>query len=223
MLIDNKNKALIVVLVLCCFTKTFFSQTVYTNKETQSFGFTVGMTSSDIYRDTINYEQGIFFNGGLVYTLSFSDKSNIGMELLYTGKKVKRSKPIMKFAFSYIDVPVYYQLKLSDNFKLNLGIQYSNYVNATYDTLDGSKSNGVHTQPLTTTMGNDFGVLAGLEFGITKNLFVSARYTLSVKSFAETQSPYFGVFQFSFKYVVFRGYKQLFKKRKETATAYFRL
>ena len=182
MLTNNKNKALILVLVLYFFINTSFSQTIYSNKESSTFGLTVGMTSSNLYRDTIKYDPAISFTGGLVYVLSITEKSNVGLELLYTGKVVKKSKPITRFNFSYIDLPIYYQRKISDNIRIDAGIQYSIFANSKFDTLDGSKASGVHFQPLKTKMGNDFGVLAGLEFGITKNFFVSARYTLSVKS-----------------------------------------
>ncbi len=217
---NNSSKALILMLVLCFFSTFAFSQTVYSNKEAQSVGFTIGLTSSDIYRDTINYEPGIFLNAGFTYTISLSEKSNLGLELLYSRNAVKRSKPIAKYFFDYVEIPFYYQQKISDNFRLNLGIKYSNFISSTYDTLDGEKSTGVHVQPLKTKMGNDFGILAGIEFGITKNLFAAARYTISAKSFTEDKSPYMGIFQLSFKYVVFRGYQQIFNKKIETAAEF---
>ncbi len=220
MLNDTNNKLLLVLIGLYLFTENSFSQTYYSNKESSSFGFTVGLTSSDIYRDTIKYESGIFFNAGFVYTLAVTGKANIGIEILYSGKAVKRSKPIVKYRFGFVDIPFYYQLKLSDNFKLNAGIQYSKFILSQYDTLDGGNSAGVHTEHLKTKMDDDVGLLAGLEFGVSKNLFVSARYTLSSKSFLEKNSAYFGVFQLSFKYVVFRGYKQLFNKKQETAATF---
>ena len=213
MLHSDNNKALIVVLGLCFFTSYLFSQTVYSNKESSSFGFTAGLTSSDIYKDTINYEQGISLNGGFAFTFAVSDKSNIGVELLLTGKTVKRSNPIIKYRFSYIDIPVYFQRKLSENIKLDLGVQYSTLVKAKYYILEGSHAGGVLDQPLATKMTNDIGVLAGVELGILKNLFVAGRYTYFVNSIIQPESPCWGVFQFSLKCVVFRGHKQLFNKK----------
>ena len=121
----TSKKAFIIIWVLCFFSRTVFSQDVYSNKESATFSFTLGLTSSDLYHDTINYSQGILFNGGLVYTLTFSDKLNAGIELSYTGKSVKKDNPIIKYRFGYIDIPLYLQYKISDGIRANIGVQYS--------------------------------------------------------------------------------------------------
>lgn len=208
------NKALLLFMVLCFFSGSVFSQDVYSNKESATFSFTVGLTSSDLYRDTINYSQGIMFNGGVIYTLTFSDKINGGIELVYEGKAVKKDKPIIKYRFGYIDIPLYLQYKFSDGIRANFGIQYSNYLNANYFFIDPGKANGMHKETLSTNINNDFGIILGAEFNINKNFEIGARYTMSARTFMDKSDPYFGVFQLSFKYVVFRSYKKYFHKKK---------
>lgn len=208
------NKALILIVVFCFFSRTVFSQDVYSNKESATFAFTVGLTSSDLYRDTINYSAGILFNGGFVYTLTFSDKLNGGIELLFTGKALRKEKPLTKYRFGYIDIPLYLQYKFSDGIKANLGIQYSKMLDANYLNIDPSQANGMHKKPLDSNLDNDYGVLLGAEIHLNKNLELAARYTLSAKSFVDKSTPYFGVFQLSFKYIVYRSYKQYFHKKE---------
>jgi len=217
MLKNKFYKALITLLMLCFFSNITTAQTVYSNHESSTFAFTVGLTTTGLYRDTIKYQQGIFFNGGFVYALAFSDKSNLGIELLLTGKAIKTSSPLIKYHFIYIDLPIYYQYKFSHNIRSDIGIQYSQFYAATYDTLDGSKGRGVNTVKLNTNMKNDLGVLGGIELGIQKNLFINARYILSTNAFLNSPTPYFGMFQFSFKYVVFRGYKQFLNNKTTTS------
>jgi hypothetical protein len=211
---NSSKKALTLIMVICFFSGTVFSQDIYTNKESAAFSFTLGLTSSDLYHDTVNYSPGILFNGGLVYTLAFSEKINCGIELLYTGKALRKENPLTKYRFGYLDLPLYLQYKFSEGIKANIGFQYSTILNAQYLFVDPSKANGMHKKPLSTGLHNDFGVLLGVEFNINKNLGIAARYTLSAKSFVDNGQPYLGVFQLSFKYVVFRSYKQYFHKKK---------
>ena len=208
------KKALISLSVLCFFSTSVLSQDVYTDKESQTFAFTVGMTSSDLYHDTISYTPGIFFNGGFVYTLTFSDKINGGIELLYTGKAVKKEKPIINYYFTYFDLPIYLQYKFSEGIKANIGVQYSQYLNSNFSYLDGSNANGIHKKQNSSLLTNDYGVLFGGEIHLSKNLEIAARYTLSAKSFMDKSSPSFGVFQLTFKYVAFRSYKEIFHKKE---------
>ncbi len=212
---NNRILKIILSFFICLVSALSFSQTVYSNKEQSTFSFTFGITSTGCYRDTIAYSQGILFNGGFVYILSLSDKSNIGMEGLFSGKAFKSSSPFIKYRFGYADVPIYYQYKFSTNIRADIGAQYSKYITSQYYYLDGSKSTGVHKEALATKIGDDYGVLAGVEFGIAKNLFITARYTVSANSFINKSTPYLAVFQCSFRWVVFRGYKQMFNKKPQ--------
>src|ERR1043165_7736257 len=128
-------KILFLVVFIMLFLKNNYSQVTYSNKVSSLFCFTAGLTSSSLYRDTINYEQGIHFAGGFAYTFAVADKANIGIELLYTGKLVKKSSPIIKYRFYYLDIPVYFQYKFNDYIRANVGLQYSKYMNSKFDYL----------------------------------------------------------------------------------------
>ena len=213
---QNKvNKLFVLFLGICCASQLSFSQTVYSDKEQSTFSFTIGMTSTGCFRDTIKYSQGVLFNGGFDYIISVTDKSNIGIEGLFSGNAFKTSSPFVKYRFGFVDLPLYYQYKISNNIRTDFGVQYSKLITSQYYYLDGSKNTGVHKEPLKTNIGDDVRVLAGIEFGIAKNLFVNARYTVSANSFLNSTIPYLGVFQFSFRWVVFRGYKQMFNKKPQ--------
>lgn len=211
------NKALILFLALCFFYSKIYSQTesVYSNKQSSTFGFTVGLTSSNYYGDSIHYVSGILFNGGVAFSLALNERFGANMDLLYTGKAFKTDSPIIKYRYYYIDIPLYLQINLNEKIRLNTGIQLSKFTNSQVSTLDSLASNatGVHTLKYNNLRDKDFSFLMGAEFNITKNLCVAARYTISQNVFFEKNKPYFGVFNFSFKYFVYRNYKQFFKTK----------
>ena len=207
------SKALIILLVLCFFSYVAKSQTIYSNKETASFAFTLGLTSSNLYNDSIMFKSGILFNAGFVYSLTLSEKSKLGVELLLSGKSFKKESPIVKYRFGYADIPVYYQYNFSEDFKLNVGVQYSKNIFGQKIILDGTKKNGVNTLPFSTSIDNDIGILAGLEFNFLENLNLGARYTFSSTIFSKG-NPYLGLFQFSIKYYTWRSHKQYFNKHE---------
>lgn len=215
MLKINLHKALIIVLVLYFFSGSVLSQTVYSSEPSSAFFFTVGLTSSHLINDTNSYKSGILFNGGFIYSVSLTDKSNIVLECLYTGKGLKQESPIIKYRYYYIDVPLYLQLKMGENIRFNMGMQYSTFVNSQIVFLDGSKKNGINIESYSTIKPTDYGFLLGTEIDLTKDLALAVRYTISGSTFFEKNQVNFGVFQLSFNYTAFRTYKQFFHKKEK--------
>ncbi len=213
MILFNK-KALTLLLVLCFFSLPNKAQTVYSNKEFSRFGLYAGMTSSYLYRDTINYTSGIFGSGGFSYSIWLSDRLNVALDLIYSGRAIKKDSPITKYRFGFITVPLYAQYKFSESLRLNLGFDYSKYLNSQVATIDGSKKSGMNVQSFRSDMDSDYGVLAGMELDIKKDFTIGARYSYSLKSVTDNNSSYFGVFQFSIGYVMYRSHKQIFGKKE---------
>lgn len=211
------SKPLLLLLAMFCFFgNQTFSQTVYSNKASSIVSFSVGLTSSNLIKDSIDYTSGILFNGGVVYSLTLSEKINIAAEILYAGKGFKRDLPIIKYRYFYVDIPLYLQVKLSENVRLNVGAQYSKFTNSQVINIDGSNKNGVHVQKFNNIKNDDYGFLVGAEIDFTENLAMGARYTISSSTFFEKNKPNFGVFQLSFKYAIYRSYKQLFDGNEAT-------
>lgn len=200
--------------VLCLFLSYGFSQS-YSNKESSTFSFTIGMTSSNLLNDSVKYKPGILCNGGFIYTVVLSDKLNVGLEALYTGKAFKNDSPIIKYRYFYVDVPLYLQYKLGDNIRFNLGAQYSTLTNSKIIVIDQASSTGVNIQSYNNIKGTDYGFLAGVEIDLAENLALATRYTVSTSIFLENEKINFGVFQLSFNYAVFRSHKQIFHRKKE--------
>lgn len=213
-MISFQKKALTLMLVLCFFFLSSKAQTVYSNKEFSRLGLYVGMTSSNLYRDTINYSSGILASGGFSYSLWLNDRVNIALDLIYSGRALKRDSPITKYRFGYITVPLYAQYKFSESLRLNLGFDYSQYLNSQIATIDGSKKSGMNVQSFRSNLDSDYGVLAGMELDIKKDFTIGARYSYSIKSITDNNSSYFGVFQFSIGYVMYRSHKQIFGKKE---------
>jgi hypothetical protein len=147
------------------------------------------------------------------YAMWLNDRLNLGIDLLYSGRSVKKDSPIIKYRFGYLSIPIYLQYKFSENFRLNLGIDYSKFLNSQYSFIDGSKKNGMHIQSFSSNLDNDYGVLGGIEMDLKKDFTIAARYTYSLKSITDNKSAYFGVFQLSFGYVINHSHKQLFGKK----------
>ena len=206
------NKVVLISSLFLFLSNTLFSQVVYSNKASSVFSFTIGLTASDLLKDSINYSTGILFNGGFVYSLMLSDKINLNAELLYAGRAVKTDKPITKYRYYAADIPLYMQYKLNENIRVNVGGQFSKFINATITTLDGSNANGVHTRKYKNIKNEDYSFLLGGEIDLNKNLTIGARYLLSASTFFEKGKPNFGVFQLSFNYSVIRTYKQFFHR-----------
>lgn len=207
-------KTSITILILCLFSFKGYSQ-VYSSNPTSTFSFTLGMTSSNLIKDTMKYKSGILFSGGFMYTIVLSDKMNVGMELLYTGKSFKNESPIIKYRYFYVDVPLYLQYKLGDNIRFNIGAQYSQFTNSTIVQLDQGSATGTNTQPYNNIKPADVGVLFGTEIDLSENIALAARYTLSTSTFYDSNQVNFGVFQFSLNYAVYRSHKQFLNHHKE--------
>jgi hypothetical protein len=208
-------KTSITTLFLCLFSFKAVSQVVYSNKESSTFSFTVGMTNSNLINDSVKYRTGTLFNGGFIYTIVLSDKLNVGLEALYTGKAFRNESPLIKYRYFYIDVPLYLQYKLSESVRFNLGAQYSSFTNSKIIILDGQSTSGVKIQPYTNIKPADIGVLFGAEVDLSKNLSLAARYTISTSTFYQKNSINFGVFQVSLNYAVYRTHKQFLNRHKE--------
>src|SRR3989344_3667838 len=209
-------KASITIIFLCLFSFKGFSQ-VYSSNATSTFSFTLGMTSSNLLKDTVKYRSGILFSGGFIYSIVLSDHLNVGLELLYTGKSFKNESPNIKYRYYYVDVPVYLQYKLGDNIRFYLGAQYSTFTNSSIVQLDQASSTGTNTQPYNNIKPADVGVLFGAEIDLTENIALAARYTLSTSTFYDSNQVNFGVFQLSFNYAIYRSHKQFLNQHKEGA------
>ena len=207
-------KTSIATLLLCLFSFTSFSQ-VYSNKESSTFSFTLGMTSSNLIKDTIAHKPGILCNAGFIETVVLSDRFNIGLEALYTGKAFKDVDRIIKYRYFYLDVPLYLQFKASESIRFNLGAQFSQFINSKIIVIDGAAATGVNVKPYNNIKPADYSFLAGAEFDLNENIALAARYTISTSTFFEKKATNFGVFQFSLNFAIYRSHKQLFNRDKE--------
>jgi hypothetical protein len=207
-MIRGSIKIPIIIFVFFFLSLFGFSQAQYSNDESSLFSFSLGLTQSNLIKDSISYKSGTSYNFGFIYSLKLSDRFNIAAELLYTGKSFKIDDPIIKYRYFFIDIPLYCQIKLSDNFRVNCGAQYSLAANSKIVVIDGSKPNGINVQESGNIKKRDYGFLLGVELGLTKDIYLSARYTLSGSTFFEKNKINFGVFQLSLNYFAYRSYRK---------------
>jgi hypothetical protein len=209
----NSIKILLFLLLFPYFSN-FLNAQVYTNTPSSKFSCTIGLTASDLINDSSNYSTGILFNAGFVYSLRLSEKLNVNIELLYSGKAVKTETPIVKYRYFYADIPLYLQYNFNDNSRANIGGQYSIFTNSIVSQIDGSSANGVNNIKYENIKNNDYGFLLGAEIDCTEKLTLTARYTLSSSTFFEKNQPNFGIFNLAFRYTLSSTYKQFFGKKE---------
>ena len=207
-------KVIVATVLLCLFSFTTFSQ-VYSNKESSTFSFTLGMTSSNLIKDTVAHKPGILCNAGFIETVVLSDRFNIGLEVLYTGKAFKDDARTVKYRYFYLDVPLYLQYKASESIRFNLGAQFSQFVNSKIVVIDGAAATGINVKPYNNIKPADYSFLAGAEIDLNDNIVLAARYTISTSTFFEKKGTNFGVFQCSLNFAIYRSHKQLFNRNKE--------
>ncbi|MFL5763151.1 MAG: outer membrane beta-barrel protein [Bacteroidia bacterium] len=207
----NRKKS-IFFLVLFLFT-AFASAQTYSTSESSRFSFTGGMTSSKLLHDTVSYKPGISFGGGFRYSIVLSEKLNVGLEALYTGKSFKLESPIIKYRYFYIDVPVYLQYKLGENIRFNLGGQVSTFTNSKIVLIDGSNPSGINVKDYHSIKWTDYSVLAGMEFDLSDDIALGLRYNVSTSTFFQHDQPNFSVFELSLNYVVYRSHRQFGKSK----------
>ncbi|MCW3072838.1 MAG: hypothetical protein JWO44_2728 [Bacteroidetes bacterium] len=190
------------------------SAQTYSSKESSILSFTAGVTSSNLVNDSVHFKPGILFHGGLAYALMLNDRLNAGIELQYTGKAFKNESPIIKYRYYFVDIPLYLQVKAGGSIRFNVGVQYSIATNSQMVTIDPSRANGVNAIKINALKATDYGFLGGIEFDISKDLSIGARYSISASTFFQKNEPNFGVFQLSLKYSPVRTH-QVFFHRKE--------
>jgi hypothetical protein len=206
-------KTLIILFVFSFFKSSIVAQT-YSNKESSIFSFTVGMTSSNLIKDSVSYKAGIWFNGGVAYSVMLNKHINAEVELLYAGKSFKTESPIVKYRHYFVDIPLFAQINLSENIRVNIGGQYSIATHSKYVISDTVSGTGVKSYKMDILKSNDYGFLAGVEFDLNSQIALGARYTISGSTFFEKNAINFGVFQFSVKYSPIKTYKVFFGKKE---------
>jgi hypothetical protein len=207
-------RVLILILVLSFFKTSTFGQS-YSNKESSIFSFTAGLTSSNLIKDSVSYQPGIWINGGFTYCLMLNKRLNAGIELLYTGKAFKTESPIIKFRYYYLDIPLYAQVNVSENIRINAGGQFSIATTAQYIVSDTVSNSGVKSYDTKNIKPMDYGILLGVEFDLNKTIALGARYTVSGSAFFEKNAINFAVFQFSVKYSPIKTYRVFFGKKEK--------
>lgn len=200
--------------MLAFFSAPLFAQT-YSNKPSSVFSFTVGLTSTKLLKDDKGYKSGILFNGGVAYSVMLSGRFNVAAELLYTGKAFKSEDPVVKYRNYFLDIPLYAQLKLGENIRINAGAQYSVGTNSQVVGLSSTNTSGVDVQHVKPVKATDYGFLLGAEFDISKSIAIGARYTVSGSAFFEQHALNFGVFQFCIIYSPIKTYRVFFGSKDE--------
>jgi hypothetical protein len=204
---------ILVLLLAFSLSGTSLSGQTYSNKVSSILSFTAGLTSTNLINDSVSYRSGILFNGGLGYSVMLTDKLNVAIEILYTGKGFKNDSPIIKYRHYFADIPLYAQIRLGENMRINAGFQYSIATNSQMVTIDPSKANGVKVTTINVIKPMDYGLLGGAELDLSKNITLGARYTISASAFQKNEIS-FGVFLLSFKYSPIKTHQVFFRKKE---------
>lgn len=127
------------------------------------FGVKGGLNFSNFRGDASdNFDVATNWHVGVVYDSEITSYLSIQPELLYgvMGAEIDDNK----IKLGYFSVPVMLKIYPTQGFNIQLGPQFGMLVNES-DNFDAFKSETF-----------DFGLAAGLEFFLTNNLFIQARY-----------------------------------------------
>ncbi len=150
-----------------------------------------GVTISQIDGDNLSgfSKFGVYLGPGVTYPLT--EKSNLGIELLYTQKgSSKDSEEIItdpnqwrRARFDYIDVPLFWQLAVDEDVLLHFGLNGSVLINVTSPSFDLSATDYNRL---------NLGGIIGGSYQLDKNWQLSARFHYSLFPFnTENTKPVF--------------------------------
>lgn len=205
-----KKVVVIVGLLIICMNVN--AQT-YSNKPSSILSFSAGLTSSNYYVDSLSFKTGILFYGGFSYSIVLNERLNVALDLAYTGKGFKTTSPIVKYRCYFVELPIYAQIKLGENIRINAGAQVSYATNSNRISIDQTKTNGVRSDQIDNPVDFDYAILAGAEFDISKDIGIGARYSYSPLALPDGSGG-FGCFQLHVKYSPIKTYKVFFGKNK---------
>ncbi len=147
-----------------------------------SGGILFGMTACQIDGDTYAGFNKIGIQGGMFVNTFLYKDIGVQIELKYTGKgaqKVTSTDNILsyKIAFHYIDIPVMLSYTIEDHVTIDIGL-VSGYLFARRGEKDGYIYEDDDFEEFRKI---DFAWLAGVNYKITKNFIVNARYCYSIR------------------------------------------
>jgi hypothetical protein len=206
-------RTILLAFAFLVFTLPSLAQTYYSSDPASAILFCGGITSSNVLNDTASSNNVVSLMGGLKYRIILSEKFNLNLGAVYTGKGYKREKPIQKFRYYYLDIPLYLQYHLVQDVRIDLGAQYSVFSMGNITVIDDSKSSGVNHQRISALRPNDYGLRAGINIKMHDNFDLAAQYYLSLSALQKAASPGdFSVFNVHLQYYMVKFYNRGKKK-----------
>ena len=156
-------------------------------------GLTAGVNLSQIHGDKTGGYNRIGLVGGLRVLTLLTEKSDLSVELLFSqrGSKNDKSEPfIIQIDLDYVEVPFTYNYKdwydeEGDYYKVQAtgGFVFSRLLNATHEDSSGRQVD--MTGDFNT---NDFGIVLGAEFFLSKHWSISGRWTSSFNKLSDSEN-----------------------------------
>ena len=158
-------KKILLFVITCAFSIQGFSQDT-------KYGVRAGLNISnlDLRGGTLERggRQGLFF--GAFGEFTFSKDIAFAPELQFSSEGAKQAK----FRLDYLQVPLYFKFRLSEKFHLGAGPQIGIKIHEYEDGIRNFAYSGV----------------GGIEFKISHQLFVDARYTLGLSNVLDDDQPF---------------------------------
>ncbi len=164
------------------FLFTFFQNIFTVSAQRFSGGLFIGMTACQVDGDTYAGFNKIGIQGGMFVNTILYKNLGVQFELKYAGKgaqKVTSADNILtyKMALHYIDLPVMVTYSIKEHVIIDLGL-VSGYLFARQGEKDGYVYDNEDFEEFRKI---DFEWLAGVNYKITKNFIVNARYSYSIR------------------------------------------
>ncbi|WP_294822422.1 porin family protein [uncultured Flavobacterium sp.] len=152
--------------------------------QAQTYGIKGGVNFANLRGDDADRFDGITnFHVGALMEFYIFDRVTLQPELLYSaqGAEIKDEK----YKLNYVTLPVMLEFDIDGSLSVHAGPQFSLVASESSDVLPEDAEN------------YDFGIAAGLEYGITDGLFIQGRYVWGQKQVFEDDDIMNSVIQLS--------------------------
>ena len=162
-----------------------FSQDIF-------LGAKAGLNLTNIIGENVDgFEQTTGFHAGISSEFSFSEYFSSQVEILYSTKGTVASN--LEITMDYLSLPVMIKVYPIEPLSLDIGPEFSYLLNNTVT------QNGIDVDPYNYE-DLDVGLLVGLTYKTSIDLYIQARYVMGVTEFDTSGKWKNQVFQFSLGY-----------------------
>lgn len=164
--------------------------------EQVQIGVRGGVNFSTVAGDDLESPDGrTSFYAGLLAEIPLNERFSLQPEVFYSGQGFditdEPNRRDAEFQIGYIQVPLLAKIYLIDGLNIHLGPQFGFKVNEEIDYAPGGNSGDINSDSV---KDFDFQLTGGLEYKISRNIFIQGRYSYGLSEVVENVNLHNSVF-----------------------------